>query len=304
MTSELDPAISGYISSCLRAPRLTREEELDVARRWRASDDRDAADLLVRGNLRYVVAIALQYRRYGLPLNELVAEGNAGLVHALAGFDPERGTRFITYASYQVRAHILKCVVGSWSLVGVGSGPLRTKMFFKLRRERARIAAVLGEGESATDRLAQVLGMTPAQAQMAVHRLDARDVSLNRGAARDPTMTLMDTLASPLRDPESLFVSTRRHQQMVDIVRRALAILDHRERYIVEKRLMADVENEHSLAAIGRHLGVSRERVRQLESRAKRRLRTCIAEILDERGGDRCVNSPFATTAPAAELVE
>lgn len=286
MRTETSPTVSRYMTFCQETPRLTREQEVDLARRWRASDDRRAADLLVRGNLRYVVAIALKHRRYGLPVSELVAEGNLGLVHALGKFDPDRGFRFVTYASYWVRAYILNYVIRSWSLVGVGSGALRSKTFFKLRRERARVTSLFGEGDHADDLLAQTLDMTQARVQTAVSRIEARDLSLDLRVSPDSKRSLVDTLVSDRRDPERSLASAQVDQRTNHVVRCALKDLDQRERYIVQHRLMDDHEDQHSLAEIGRHLGVSRERARQLELRAKRRLRARIAEIAVEHGAD------------------
>jgi len=226
MAREIDPAVSRYITMVQHLPRLTREEELEIATRWRTERDEKAKDALVRAHLRYVVAIALKYRRYGLPLAELIAEGNFGVVHALSKFEPERGNRFVTYAAYWIRAYMLNYIIRSWSLVSAGSGALRSKMFFKLRRERVRITNLVGEGDKADEMLAERFNMPKAQA-----------------------------------------------------VRVALEALDVRERFIVEKRLMADSEDELSLAEIGRRLGVSRERARQLEARAKRKLKNQIGDL-------------------------
>jgi len=140
--------VSRYINHVRQIPELSREEEADLARAWRDHQNQPAAARLALANLRHVVSIAISYRRYGIPLAELIAEGNFGIVHAIRKYDPERGNRFVTYAAYWIRAYILNHVIHSWSLVGVGSGPLRSKMFFRLRRERARIAGLVGEGEA------------------------------------------------------------------------------------------------------------------------------------------------------------
>jgi RNA polymerase sigma-32 factor len=269
-----------------QVPQLTREEELELARRWAANEDQNAADRLVRAHLRYVVAIALKYRRYGLPLTELIAEGNFGVVHALTKFEPERGNRFVTYAAYWIRAYMLNYIIRSWSLVGVGSGALRSKMFFKLRRERVRITNLVGEGEHADELLAQKFNMTRPQVVKMVRRLEARDVSLDSKVFDDSMTSLVDTLVSPDRDQEESFAFDQMREHLSDAVRCAVEGLDPRERYIVENRLMADGEDELSLAEIGRRLGVSRERARQLEARAKRKLRTRITEISQATGAD------------------
>ena len=279
MAREIDPALSRYITMAQHVPQLTREEELELARRWAAHEDQRAADRLVRAHLRYVVAIALKYRRYGLPLTELIAEGNFGVVHALKKFEPERGNRFVTYAAYWIRAYILNYIIRSWSLVGVGSGALRSKMFFKLRRERVRITNLVGEGDHADELLAQKFNMTRPQIVKMVRRLEARDVSLDGKVFDDSMTSLVDTLVSPDRDQEEVIASDQVREHMSHAVRSAVEGLDPRERYIAENRLMADGEDELSLAEIGRRLGVSRERARQLEARAKRKLRTRITEF-------------------------
>lgn len=279
MASETESALSRYITMVQRYPKLDREQEAKLCTAWRDNEDLAAKERLVRSHLRYVVAIALKYRRYGLPLAELIAEGNFGIVHALTKFDPERGNRFVTYAAYWIRAYVLNYIIRSWSLVGVGSGALRSKMFFKLRRERVRITNLVGEGEHADDLLAERFNMSREQIQGMVRRLEARDVSLDARVFDDAVTTLVETLAAPSDDQEVTFASCQTSVNARTVVHAAIEALDHRERYIVEHRLMADAEDELSLAEIGRRLGVSRERARQLESRAKRKLRQRIVEL-------------------------
>jgi len=279
MADKLESNESRYISMVHALPQLSREDELALTRRYRETRDEAAKDALIRAHLRYVVAIALRYRRYGLPLGELIAEGNFGVVHALEKFEPERGTRFVTYAAYWIRAYVLNHIIRSWSLVGVGSGALRSKTFFKLRRERVRIHNLVGEGRQADELLAKSLSVTPEKLASMLGRLDSRDVSLDAHVYDDSSTTLGDTLAAPDGSQEDNVASFEAHEQIKDAVRDAVARLDKRERYIVEKRLMADREDELSLAEIGRQLGVSRERARQLEERAKKKLRFRISEL-------------------------
>lgn len=281
MAAELDSALSRYMTMVQQYPKLDREHELALCTAWRDNTDVAAKEELVRAHLRYVVAIALKYRRYGLPLSELIAEGNFGIVHALTKFDPDRGNRFVTYAAYWIRAYILNYIIRSWSLVGVGSGALRSKMFFKLRRERVRITNLVGEGEQADEMLAERFNMSREQIQGMVRRLEARDVSLDARVFDDAVTTIVETLAAPAEDQESTFSSSETSINAREVVQAAIKTLDHRERYIVEYRLMADSEDELSLAEIGRRLGVSRERARQLESRAKRKLKQRIVELSD-----------------------
>lgn len=277
--------IGTYLAKVRAFPVLSREEEQDLVHRWLTSREERARDRLLAAHLRYVVAIALRYRRYGVPVEELVSEGNFGLVHALGKFEPGRGTRFVTYAAYWIRAYVLNHVIRSWSLVGVGSGALRSKMFFRLRRERVKIANLVGDGAQADTMLAQAMGLPEATVQAMVRRLDARDVSLDTKPFDDSSTSLGDLLAAPERSQEETLAATERDDQVRVAVQSAMADLDERERYIAEKRLMADRDDELSLAEIGRRLGVSRERARQLEVRTKRKLRRRIEE-LSRRSGD------------------
>lgn len=276
--------IGSYLARVRSFPVLSREDEQDLVKRWLAAHEERARDRLLAAHLRYVVAIALRYRRYGVPVEELVSEGNFGLVHALGKFEPGRGTRFVTYAAYWIRAYVLNHVIRSWSLVGVGSGALRSKMFFRLRRERVKIANLVGDGDEADSMLAQAMGLPEATVQAMVRRLDARDVSLDTRPFEDSATSLGDLLPAPDRSQEETLAATEWGDQVRVAVRSAMADLDERERYIAEKRLMADRDDELSLAEIGRRLGVSRERARQLEVRTKRKLRRHIEELSRRTG--------------------
>ena len=284
MTIEADTRLSRYISTVRGYPDLDRATETRLARLWKQSRDPNAADQLVRAHLKHVVAIALRYRRYGLPVAELVAEGNFGVAHALTKYDAERGTRFVTYAAYWVRAYILSYVIRSWSMVGGGSGALRSKVFFKLRRERVRLANLIGADESMPDRLAERLHLPVSEVTQMLRRLEARDVSLDARVYDDSPTTLVDTLQSKGRDQEQDLAATESADRRAHAVRVALSGLDSRERFIVESRLMADGDDELSLAELGRQMGVSRELARQLEERAKRKLRSRISEVMVRTG--------------------
>ncbi len=254
---------------------LDREYETELFVRLRADGDVHAADQIVRASLPSVVMIAQKYRRYGLREGELVAEGNFGLVRALAKFDPTRGIRFMTYAAYWIRAYVIDYVIRSWSLVGAGSGALRSRHFFKLRRERARVSNLLGDGEQADRALAERVGVSQADLGPMLRRLEVRDVSIDLPST-EGAAPLADRLPAP-GDVEGDLAQKERLELMREPIHTAVSSLDDRERYIVEHRLMADSEDELSLAQIGRNLGVSRERARQLEARVKRKLRARIA---------------------------
>jgi RNA polymerase sigma-32 factor len=269
-STSTDPALAEYISRVRNIPRLSREVEHELALAARAGDP-DAAHKLIEANLRFVVAVALQYRRYGIPISELIAEGSLGLILAVRKFDPERGTRFVTYAGYWIRAYVLDLVVKSASMVGGGSGALRSKLYFRLRRERARVSNHEQDQTRVVETLAKQFHVDTERMGRMLRQIDARDVSLDMTAHADSNMTMLDTLQDEGASQEEELMASEQQHGLNDRLDSALGALDRRERYIVEQRIMGD--DEMSLAELGRRLGVSRERARQIEARAKRKLR-------------------------------
>jgi RNA polymerase sigma-32 factor len=265
-----DRAVSDYIRRVRAVPRLGREEERVLAEKARDGDTA-AAHGLVEANLRYVVATALRYRRYGIPIGELIAEGSVGLMHALRKFEPEQGNRFCTYAGYWIRAYVLDLVVRSGRMVGAGSGALRSRTFFRLRRERSRIAALEPDPGRRLALLAERFGVDEARIATMLRQLDAHDVSLDAPMRDGTGITMLDQLGSGGEDQEHMLGRAQVERRLKAQIADALQTLDCRERFIVEHRALA--EDELSLAELGRRLGVSRERARQLEARAKRKLR-------------------------------
>lgn len=273
--------LASYIRRVRQIETLSRQQEYEIADEWWRTGDRNAADRLIRANLRYVVAVALSFRHYGLSLSDLIAEGNYGLAYALTKFNPARGTRFVTYATYWIRAYILNYVIYSWSLVGAGSGPLRSKLFFRLRREWARAENLVGDKQEAARLLGERLGEPEDKVRAMTERLEMRDVSLDTVLFDDSGTTMLDTLVSEGVNQEEAISKEQERERMEQSVYGALDELDPRERFIVESRLMADYEDMLSLADIGRKLGVSRERARQLEARAKRKLQERLDHLRD-----------------------
>ena len=262
-------SLDRYIQQVRAIPKLSREVEHDLAVLAREGDQA-AADKLVEANLRYVIAIALQYRRYGVKLGDLIAEGSVGLVTAVRKFDPDRGTRFVTYAGYWIRAFVLEAVVRSSTMIGAGSGPFRSKLFFRLRRERARLSNLIADPEELIQQLAADFDTTPAKMTELLRRLDQREISLDAPAYHDSDSTLVEMLPGA-EEPQDQVVARQRRQSGIQVrLAGALSVLDDRERLIVEKRILSD--DSASLASLGRELGVSRERARQLEARAKKKL--------------------------------
>jgi len=277
MNHDTDPALERYIACVKELPTLSREAEHDLAVKVRDHDDAAAAEALVCANLRYVVAIAVSYRRYDVRLADLIAEGSVGLLTAVKKFDPEKGTRFVTYAAFWIRAFILNAVIRAWSLVGSGSGPLRSKMFFRLRRERARMASLSVGEEEMLNTLATQLNTTRDRVAEMLQRLDVRDISLDAPLHEDGKTTGLEQLEDTSAPQDEVYEARVRAGLVDGRVRAAVSTLDARERFIVEQRMMAD--DELSLAELGRRLGVSRERTRQLEARARKKLQRSLSDL-------------------------
>lgn len=283
MTPEFhdDAGFRRYIASVDRFPVLDRKTELDLARKWRRTGDKKVGDTLIQANLRYVVQIALKYRGYGIKVADLIEEGNLGLLEALRRFEPERKLRFMTYAAFWVRAYILAFVLKQWSLVGVGSSPVASKMFFRLNGARAKLVQELGGAASESDidsKLASDFGTSAERIRDMSQRLGAHDASLDAQAFRDDGITYLDLLADDRDDQEELTAAAERNAFVRARLKRIWGDLDERERLIIEERLLS-TGDEVTLADLGRRLGLSRERVRQLEERVKGKLRTALAAV-------------------------
>ena len=269
-----------YLNQLAHHEPLDRKTELKLARRWVKKGDQAAAQQLVCANLRFVVKIANGYRNYGLRLADLVEEGNIGLMEAIKRFDPERGHRFMTYAAYWIRAFILAHVLKQRSMVGVGTGPLQSKMFFRLARERSRLAANGNDAAEVDRQLAITFGTTEERVRQMSGRLEGRDLSLDALVFPSGASTGLDMLVDTRAEPEEATADAERSRLVRTRVAAAMKHLSPRERYIVNHRLLSDGEGE-TLAEIGRHLGLSRERVRQLEERLKQKLSLELHDLVD-----------------------
>lgn len=262
-------------------PMLKPEEEYMLAMRWHEHQDVDAAHKLVTSHLRLVAKIAGGYRGYGLPLADLVSEGNIGLMKAVKKFEPQRGFRLATYAMWWIRAAITEYILRSWSLVKMGTVTGQKKLFFSLGRIK-RTLNVLDTGDlSAEDvtRVAEALDVPERDVVNMNRRLGARDVSLNaprRGEEQDGA-ELMETLVDDAPSPEAVAASRQESAYRRGLLRQALAELPERERHIVAERQLS--EEPKTLEELGVHFGVSRERVRQLEARALDKLRKTVHRL-------------------------
>jgi RNA polymerase sigma-32 factor len=272
-----------YLEEIRRFPMLQAEEESALARRWREHGDSDAAHALVTSHLRLVVKIAVGYRGYGLPVSELISEGNLGLMQAAKRFDPEQGFRFATYAMWWIKAAIHEYVLRSWSLVKMGTTANQKKLFFNLRKAKSRIAAV-EEGDMRPDQvklIAQRLGVTE-QDVVEMNRRLGGDVSLNAQLRDDgDSGEWQDWLVEEGSDQEAQLADSEQSENRRKALGEALSVLNKRERRIFEARRLAEEPiTLHDLAA---EFGISRERVRQIEARAfqkvQRAVQIAIAQV-------------------------
>jgi RNA polymerase sigma-32 factor len=285
----VEKSAQNLIDRARRAPKLSAVEERALIRTWQSTRDRRAAGRLIEANLRQVVFTALKFKNYGIPVEDLISEGNVGLMKALDRFDESHDVRFATYASYWVRAQIVMGVMDSWSLLSGPRGALDSRVFFRLRRERASLSSqVDGAREpgaaSVEARLAVSFGVSERRMEEMLGQLDSRGLSLDAPAPVQDHRVL-DALTLEAQQAQAL---ERREQslQLERILGRVRGELDPRETFILDRRLMADPEDKLSLAEIGQHFGVSRERVRQLEVRAQKKLEK--QALSEELGVDIC----------------
>lgn len=263
-----DGGLDRYLAEIRRFPMLEPDEEFMLAKRWREHGDREAAHKLVTSHLRLVARIAMGYRGYGLPISEVISEGNIGLMQAVKRFDPDRGFRLATYAMWWIRASIQEFILRSWSLVKMGTTADQKKLFFGLRRAKSRIAA-LQEGDLRPEQvtlIAKRLGVGE-QSVVEMNRRLGGDTSLNTPVSRDgESIEWQDWLVDESTSQEENLVASQeaeyRHKALID----SLSVLNARERRIFEARRLAD--EPATLEELSKEFGVSRERIRQIEVRA------------------------------------
>jgi RNA polymerase sigma-32 factor len=263
----------GYLSDIGRFAMLERNREFELARRWRQFGDREAADELVTSHLRLAAKIAMGYRGYGLPISEMISEGNIGLMQALNRFEPEKGFRFATYAMWWIKACIQDYILRSWSLVKIGTTANQKKLFFKLRSAKRKIAA-FESGDLRPDQVASI-----------AQSLDVSDqdvIDMNRRLGGDKSINApihdggetgewQDYLVDQSPSPEAIVVEQDERERQHKALIAAIDVLDGRERSIFEARLLAD--DPPTLEALSEKFKVSRERIRQLETRAFEKVR-------------------------------
>jgi len=261
------------VRSSMSTPLLTRERELSLARAWRDEEDELALHELITSYGRLVAGMAVKFRNYGLPLADLIQEGNVGLMQAAARFEPERDIRFSTYASWWVRSAMQDYILRNWSIVRTGTTSSQKSLFFNLRRLRARIEGRTGKllDDAGRKEIAAELKVPERDVQGMSARLSASDQSLNAPVGEETDLSWQDYLVDDRPTPEAVTIEAKDAEIRSDWVQSALSDLPAREARIIQARLLE--EDTLTLEALGAELGVSKERVRQLEKRALNKLR-------------------------------
>jgi RNA polymerase sigma-32 factor len=289
MPSVSVPSLSGegsltrYLQEIRKFPMLEPEEEYMLAKRWKEREDSEAAHRLVTSHLRLVAKIAMGYRGYGLPLSELISEGNVGMMQAVKRFDPDRGFRLATYAMWWIRAAIQEYILHSWSLVKMGTTAAQKKLFFNLRKLKGQLQAV-EDGDLSPENLKKIateLDVPEADVVSMNRRLASPDHSLNAPLRSDSEGEWQDWLVDETESQETKLGERQELGLRRDLLEKAMTHLNERERHILGERRLR--ENPTTLEDLSQQYGISRERVRQIEVRAFEKLQKAIKAAALER---------------------
>ena len=278
--------LNRYLQEIRKFPMLEQEEEYMLAKRWVEDQDTEAAHALVTSHLRLAAKIAMGYRGYGLPQAEVISEANVGLMQAVKRFDPEKGFRLATYAMWWIRASIQEYILRSWSLVKLGTTSAQKKLFFNLRKAKARIGA-LEDGDlrpEHVDRIAHDLNVTKEEVISMNRRLSGGDASLNATISADGegAAEWQDWLEDETADQAGDYAEHDELEIRRELMAEAMAVLNEREQDILTQRRLMDAPV--TLDELSRQYKVSRERIRQIEVRAFEKLQTKMQELAHERG--------------------
>lgn len=283
-----DINLTRYMQEIRRYPMLSQQEEERLAYAWRDQGDQNAAHKLVQSHLRLVAKIALGYRGYGLPVSDLISEGNMGMMQAVRRFDPERGFRLSTYAMWWIRAAIQEYVLHSWSLVKMGTTASQKKLFFNLRRLKGQLQAI-DDGDLHPEQvsaIATALGVSEQDVVQMNRRLSSPDNSLNAPIKMDGEGEWQDWLVDETESPENELAEREEFSERKSLLANALKTLSERERYILSQRRLRD--DPTTLEDLSQHYRISRERVRQIEVRAFEKLQQSMkAQVAEQRKAEK-----------------
>jgi RNA polymerase sigma-32 factor len=270
-----ESGLSRYLNEIRKFPMLQPEQEYMLAKRWREHEDTDAAHQLVTSHLRLVAKIAMGYRGYGLPIGEVISEGNVGLMQAVKRFEPDKGFRLATYAMWWIRASIQEYILRSWSLVKMGTTASQKKLFFNLRKAKSQISA-LEDGDLRPDQvdiIATKLGVSK-QDVIDMNRRMSGDASLNAPLREEGEGEWQDWLVDDSTSQENILADSEEKDNRLGALQNALTVLNERERRIFEARRLSD--DPITLEDLSDEFDISRERVRQIEVRAFEKVQAAV----------------------------
>ncbi|HPI49864.1 MAG TPA: RNA polymerase sigma factor RpoH [Hyphomonadaceae bacterium] len=281
-----EQGLSRYLSEIRKFPLLEKNEEFMLAQRWAKHQDSEAAEKMVTSHLRLVAKIAMGYRGYGLPMGEVISEGNVGLMQAVKKFDPDKGFRLATYAMWWIRASIQEYILRSWSLVKLGTTAAQKKLFFNLRRLKGEISA-MEEGDLRPENVAEIsrrLGVTEEEVTSMNRRMSSGgDASLNAPiGGMDGEAEWQDWIADDTPGQAERLAETDEFGTRMSLLERAMESLNERERHIITERRLK--EEPTTLEDLSTEYNVSRERIRQIEVRAFEKLQKAMREAAREQG--------------------
>lgn len=279
-----ETGLAQYIQTVQKIPILSAEEEYECANQWVKNQDKAAAERLVASHLRLVVSVAYDFKNYGIPVGELIASGNMGLMQALQKFDPEKGFRFSTYAMFWIRAEIYETILNNWSIVKIGTSANQKRVFFNLARAKRALGIMDNNlSDDQTKQIADYLSVPENDVRRMSTRVSARDVSLNAPAhSDDDARDVLSNMPDDKTDIQNTIEELEFKRRGYDLLRRHLAELPERDREILRARRLTDPAS--TLESLSQKYGISRERVRQIEERAFNKLRDA---ILQEAQGNK-----------------
>ena len=279
-----EQGLSRYLTEIRKFPMLEKNEEFMLARRWLENNDKEAAEKMVTSHLRLVAKIAMGYRGYGLPMAEVISEGNVGLMQSVKKFDPEKGFRLATYAMWWIRAAIQEYILRSWSLVKLGTTASQKKLFFNLRRLKGEMKA-LDEGQLRPEqakKIAETLNVSEKDVYSMNGRMAGSDASLNVPMGADGDMQWQDWLADDDPNQAEEFADKQEFDARMTLLERAMEDLNERERHILQERRLS--EEPQTLEQLSEVYNVSRERIRQIEVRAFEKIQKAMKRMAKDEG--------------------
>ena len=272
---------TAFIRKAMKQPLLSKEDEQQLTRAWKHRRDTRALDRLIRAYSRLAVSSALKYKKFGLPVGDLIQEANVGLMQAAEKFDPDRDVRFSTYSAWWIKAAIQEYILRNWSMVRIGSTSSQRKLFFNLRRLKSKLEeqSSAPSGNNISEEIARQLEVPVRDVDYMSGRLEKSDQSLNAVAFDESGVELQDLLADERPNPEVILSGSADAKVRADIIARAMAELSPREYTIIKRRRLSD--EKVTLESLGQEFGVSKERVRQLEARALGSIKDAISSFVE-----------------------